>query len=156
MVLGATAVVVLNLGRIVAGVANLVVIPFRQSPIQGVLFLIPPITFFYMAQNWHKMQRPVKRIVVPILTIGMVALAFLAEPWIRGEGKSKGSIQDQAKAGVRSLKEGVKGKLSKVQNLNIDGLNTLEQKASEAFKSLNAGDALKSIEEHVKNPGKMD
>jgi len=156
MVLGATAVVVLNIGRIVAGVANLVVIPFRESPIQGVLFLIPPLTFFYMAQNWHKMQRPVKRVVGPILTIGMVALAFMAEPWLKGEGKSKGSIQDQAKAGVRALKEGMKEKMGKIPNLNIDGLNTLEQKASAAFKSLNAGDALKSIEEHVKNPGKMD
>lgn len=48
MVLGATAVVLLNLGRIIAGLANLVVIPFRDSPVQGVLFLIPPLTFVYL------------------------------------------------------------------------------------------------------------
>jgi len=155
MVLGATAVVVLNIGRIAAGVANLVVIPFRESPIKGVLFLIPPITFFYMAQNWYKMQRPVKRIVGPILTIGMVGLAFIAEPWLKGEGKSKGSIQDQAKAGVRSLKEGMEGKMGKIPNLNMDGLNTLEPKAADVLKEMNAGDALKSIEEHIENPGKI-
>ena len=89
MVLGATAVIVLNIGRIVAGVANLVVIPFRESPIQGVLFLIPPITFFYMYQNWHKVHRPVKRIVGPILTIAMVAAAFVAEPWIGAKARRK-------------------------------------------------------------------
>jgi len=69
MSMGATAVIALSIGRIVAGVANLVVIPFRESPIQGIFFLIPPITFFYMYQNWHKVRQPVKRIVGPILTI---------------------------------------------------------------------------------------
>ena len=108
MGLGATAVIVLNIGRIVAGVANLAVIPFRESPIQGILFLIPPITFFYLYQNWHKVQQPVKRIVGPILTIALVAAAFVAEPWLRGEGKAKGSIQDQVKSGVGTLKKGVR------------------------------------------------
>ena len=106
MVLGATAVIVLNIGRIVAGVANLAVIPFRESPIQGILFLIPPITFFYLYQNWHKVHRPVKRIVGPIVTIALVAAAFVAEPWLRGGGKAKGSIQDQVKSGVGTLKKG--------------------------------------------------
>ena len=129
MVLGATAVIVLNIGRIVAGVANLAVIPFRESPIQGVLFLIPPITFFYMYQNWHKVQRPVKRIVGPILTIALVAAAFVAEPWIRGEGKSKGSIQDQVKAGVGSLKKEMQEQIGKVPNLNMDDLKSLQNKA---------------------------
>jgi hypothetical protein len=156
MVLGATAVVVLNIGRIVAGVANLVVIPFRQSPIQGVPFLIPPLTFIHMAQHWHKMERPVKRIVGPILTIVLVALAFMAEPWMKGQGKSKGSIQDQIKASARSLKKGIGKQVGEVPNLNLDGLNSLERKAADALKEINAGDALKSIEEHVKDPGKTD
>ena len=131
-------------------------IPFRQSPIQGVLFLIPPLTFIYMAQHWHKMERPVKRIVGPILTIGMVALAFLAEPWLRGEGKSKGSMQDQVKASADTLKKGIGKQLGEAPNLNLDGLNSLERKAAAALKEMNAGDSLKSIEEHVKIPGKLD
>ena len=122
MVLGATAVVVLNIGRIVAGVANLVVIPFRESPIQGVFFLIPPITFFYMYQNWHKVHKPVKRIVGPILTIALVAAAFVAEPWLRGGGKSKGSLKEQVKSGVGSLKKEMREQIGKVPNLNVDHL----------------------------------
>jgi hypothetical protein len=152
MVLGATAVVLLNLGRIVAGIANLAVIPFRESPMQGVLFLIPPITFFYLAQHWNKVRKPVKRIVGPILTIGLVALAFVAEPWLKGEGKSKGSIQDQAKAGVQSLKKEVRGQLGNIPDLNVD---TLEQKAAEALKSLRSSETLKSLEQKVKDGGKM-
>ena len=109
MALGATGAIVLNIGRIVAGVANLAVIPFRESPIQGLLFLIPPITFFYMYQNWYKVKQPVKRIVGPIVTIALVAAAFVVEPYIRGEGKAKGSIKDQVKSGVGTMKAGVKG-----------------------------------------------
>jgi hypothetical protein len=45
-VIGITGIVVLNLVRLIAGLANLIVIPFRKSPLNGVLFLIPPITFF--------------------------------------------------------------------------------------------------------------
>ncbi len=45
MVLGATVVIALNIGRVVAGIGNLAAIAFRESPMQGVLFLIPPVTF---------------------------------------------------------------------------------------------------------------
>jgi len=155
MVLGATVVVLLNIGRIVAGAANLVVIPFRDSPIQGLLFLIPPLTFIYLSQHWRKMRRPVKRVIGPILTIGMVALGLVAEPWLKGEGKAKGSIQDQVKTGVRSMKEGVEGQLGGVPNLNVDGLNTLEQAAAGSLKSLQSSDALNSLEEKAKVVGKM-
>jgi hypothetical protein len=145
----------LNLGRIVAGVANLAVIPFRESPMQGVLFLIPPFTFFYLAQRWPKVKKPVKRIFGPILTIGIVALAFMAEPWLKGEGKSAGSIQDQAKAGVKSLKKEVKAKIGKVSGLNVDGLDQLEQEAGDALKSLRSSETVKSLEQKVKEGGKL-
>ena len=155
MALGATAVIVLSIGRIVAGVANLVVIPFRESPIQGLFFLIPPITFFYMYQNWHKVHQPVKRIIGPILTIALVAAAFVAEPYLHGGDKAKGSIQDQVKAGVGNMKAGVKGKLGKVPNLNVDDLQSLENRATDTLKSLNAGGVLKSLEEQVGNTGNL-
>ena len=153
MGLGATAVIALSIGRIVAGVANLAVIPFRESPIQGILFLIPPITFVYLSQNWHKVRGPVKRIVGPIVTIALVAAAFVAEPWIRGEGKAKGSIQNQVKAGVGSLKKEMKGQIGKVPNLNVDDLKGIQNKAEGALKSLNAGDALKAIEGQLQDAG---
>ncbi len=154
MGLGATGAIVLNLGRIVAGVANLVVIPFRESPIQGIFFLIPPMTFFYMYQNWHKVHQPVKRIVGPILTIALVAAAFVAEPWIRGEGKSKGSLKEQVKSGVGSLKQEMQGRIGKVPNLDVDDLKAFQNKAEGAFKSMNAEDAFKAIEGRLQDAGK--
>ena len=153
MGLGATAVIALSIGRIVAGVANLAVIPFRESPIQGILFLIPPITFFYIYQNWHKVQAPVKRIIGPIVTIALVAAAFVAEPWIRGEGKPKGSIHDQVKSGVGTLKKGMREQIGQVPNLD-ENLKVLQNKAEGALKSLNAQDALKEIEGRVQDATK--
>jgi hypothetical protein len=146
MVLGATAVVLLNLGRIVAGVANLAVIPFRDSPIQGVFFLIPPLTFIYLSQNWHKVKKPVQRIVGPIVTIALVAAAFVVEPYLRGEGKPKGSIEEQAQAGLGAVKQGVQEGISEAEKLNVPELQKIAPKAEAALKSLRSGEALKSIQ----------
>jgi DNA-directed RNA polymerase subunit RPC12/RpoP len=154
VVLGATVVVVLNIGRIVAGVANLVVIPFRESPIQGILFLIPPITFFYLYQNWHKVHRPVKRIVGPILTLALVAGAFLIEPALRTARTTEGSLQERAKAGVGTLKTGVREQVGKVPNLSADDLKGLQNKAEGAVKSLNAEDALRAFQGRLQDAQK--
>jgi predicted Zn finger-like uncharacterized protein len=132
LVLGGTAVVLLNLGRIVAGVANLVVIPFRESPLQGLLFLIPPITFFYLYRNWMKVHRPVKRVVGPILTILLVGLAFVAEPWLRGKRKAEGSVAEQVDAGLRQASKEIRGKAHKLPVPNLDELGKLKAEATEA------------------------
>jgi hypothetical protein len=154
LVLGATGAVLLNIGRIVAGVANLVVIPFRESPIQGILFLIPPITFFYLAQNWKKVHRPVKRIIGPILTLALVGAAFLIEPALQSARTTEGSLQDRAKAGVGTLKKGVREQAGRASNLKIDDLQSLQEKAEGAIKSLNADDALKTIEGRLRDATK--
>jgi hypothetical protein len=121
LVTSATAVVLLNIGRIVAGLANLVVIPFRESPLQGILFLIPPFTFYYLWQNWPKVHKPVRRIAGPIATLGFVLLAFVAESWLGGEGKPKGSVGEQLQAGARAMEKGISGKVNKAASLNVDG-----------------------------------
>jgi hypothetical protein len=163
MGLGATGAILLNIGRIVAGVANLAVIPFRESPIQGILFLIPPITFFYMYQNWYKMKNPVKRIVGPIVTLALVGAAFLVEPALRSARTTEGSLEERVKAGVSTLKKEARGQIGKVQNLDVDDLKALQNKAEGALKSLNAGGAVKAIEgrlqdakKSIQNPGDSD
>src|SRR5262249_46497765 len=54
---GATVVVLLNIGRLAAGVANLAIVPFRD----GI--------------NLSKMRKPFGRVAEPMLTIGLVILA---------------------------------------------------------------------------------
>jgi hypothetical protein len=155
VVLGASAVVLLNIGRIVAGLANLIVIPFRESLIEGILFLIPPISLFYLAQRWNKVRKPVRRIVGPIFTIGLVALALVVEPWLKGKGKPQGSTEDQARSGLQSMKTDIKGELGKVRSLKAQGLEKLEQKAGAVVKSVESGTLLQSLEEQAKNAGQV-
>ena len=71
--LGATAVVLLNIGRLVAGVANLAVVPLRDGVNPG------------------KIRKPAWRVAEPALTIVLVVLAFTFIPWLsRGQASSGG------------------------------------------------------------------
>ncbi len=136
--LGGVVVIALNIGRLVAGMANLLVIPFRESPIQGVLFLIPPFTFIYLARNWHKTRKPVLRVLGPIATIGLVALAFVIAPILHGALKKNESLTDQLRDGASSAKAAISRKVGKASNLNAGDLDfgKLLRKGSEALKSL--------------------
>ena len=122
--LGATAVVLLNIGRIVAGMANLLVVPFREGISQGVMFLIPPLTFFYLSKHWNKLKKPTMRIVAPVLTIAAVFVAFTFIPSLRQDGKAPATadLKGQLKEGVTSLKGEIIGEVEKARSLDIEAL----------------------------------
>ena len=82
-IFGATVVVLLNIVRLVSGAANLAVIPFRDG--------IDP----------EKMKKPIRRVVEPAITIGLVVLAFTFIPWLSSGGSAKGSIADRVTLGGR-------------------------------------------------------
>ncbi|WP_165065140.1 zinc ribbon domain-containing protein [Paludisphaera rhizosphaerae] len=87
--LGAEAVVLLNIGRLITGLANLVAVPFREGPGTGLMFLIPPFTIKYMMDHWNQMRRPTKRVVTPLLTIAAVLLAFALLPSLSAKSADK-------------------------------------------------------------------
>jgi hypothetical protein len=61
---GAAVVVLLNIGRLVSGAANLAVVPFRDG------------------LNLSKMKKPLRRVIEPALMIGLVGCAFAFIPWL--------------------------------------------------------------------------
>ena len=61
-------------------------LPFRDSPIQGVLFLIPPFTFFYLYSTGTRCARPVNGYRTHSDHRHRRGGLFV-EPWLRGEGK---------------------------------------------------------------------
>ncbi len=134
-VLGATLVVLLNIGRFGLALSDLVVVPFRDSIVQGILFLIPPITLVYLANHWKKMRKPLKRIVEPAVTIGLVVLAFTFIPALGGSKKS-GSLSDQIRSTAKGLTKEIKGEVERAKNLNVDDL---EQEARGKLKSFEDG-----------------
>ena len=62
--LGAVMVIALNMARLVSGVFNLAVIPFRD----GI--------------NANRLKKPLRRVIEPVVTIGLVAVAFALFPWL--------------------------------------------------------------------------
>ncbi len=106
---GATVVVLLNIGRLVAGAANLAVVPFRD----GV--------------NPNKMRKPAWRVAEPALTIALVVLAFTFIPWLRHGGSARGSIAAQLRAGAEDLKKDMRGEVDRVVDVEKLGAQAQEK-----------------------------
>jgi hypothetical protein len=123
---GATAVVLLELGRIIAGIANLAIVPFRDGLLQGIMFLIPPMTFFYLSNHWKQVKKPTMRIVGPIVTIAAVFLAFAVVPTLRKDGKipSVKNLKNEIKSEVKELEGEMAGEVDKAKKIDVQDLGT--------------------------------
>ena len=100
---GATVVVLLNIGRLVAGAANLAVVPLRD----GI--------------NFQKMKKPLRRVIEPVVTIGLVFLAFIFIPWLSAAQVADGSVADRIRSGAQALKEDMKGQVDQVVDVDKFG-----------------------------------
>lgn len=136
--LGATAVVLLNVGRLISGVANVVVIPFRENPIKGILFFFPPYTLYYVWDNWNRLRRPLGRIVEPAFTLGLVVAAFAYVPWLSGgKSPSEGDVRARLEAGYGGLREGVESKVGPLPDVDVKGkARAIEDRARRAAEDL--------------------
>jgi len=104
---GATVVVLLNIGRLVAGMVNLAIIPLRDG-----------IDFKYM-------KKPLGRVIEPAVTIGLVVLAFTFIPWLSSGQPATGSIADRVRSGAQNFKEDMKGQIDQV--VDVDKLGAQAQ-----------------------------
>jgi len=104
--LGATFVVVLSVGRIVAGLANLASVPLRDG------------------FDAKKMKHPFRSVVEPLATIAAIVVAFTFIPWLSSGKRAGASLVDRLNTNARSLREDIKGELRKtaaqVKNLDIE------------------------------------
>lgn len=137
----ATIVVLLEIGRIATGVANLAVVPFREGIFQGIMFLIPPLTFFYLSSHWKKLKKPTMRIVGPIATVTLIVLAFTFIPRLRQDGKmpSAENLQGQLRESVTSLKGEMSAEVKKAKSTDLESLGKqAEEKLRNAAGQINS------------------
>jgi hypothetical protein len=127
----ATAVVLLEIARIVSGIANLAIVPFREGITQGVMFLIPPLTFFYLSSHWNQMKKPTMRIVGPIATIAVVFAAFTFVPTLRKDHKmvSVKDIKNEIRKDVKELPGELIGKAKEIEQFDVQDLGKKTEKA---------------------------
>ena len=126
--LGALGAVLLNLGRLGTGLVNLVLVPFRAGVLQGLLFLVPPLTVLYLARNWGRMKKATLRVVEPAVTIGLVVVAFTFVPSLRrpGAAPASGDFAAQLREGADDLGADLRTKIDKVE---AEGLQALDPRA---------------------------
>jgi hypothetical protein len=124
---GATFVVLLNLGRFIAGAANLAVVPLRD----GI--------------NVRKLKKPFRRVAEPALTIVLVFLGFTFIPWLSGGGSSKGSISARLRSEAETLKGDIKGEVQRVvekaKGLDVDKLGAQASKQIDRLRTTPDDDA---------------
>jgi hypothetical protein len=92
---GAAVVVLLNVGRLISGAANLAVVPFRDG------------------MKLKKMKKPLRRIIEPAITIGLVILAFTFIPWLWGSSKPQGNLRARVGASAQTMEHEVEGIVDK-------------------------------------------
>jgi hypothetical protein len=118
---GATFVVVLSVGRIVAGLAGLASVPLRSGLDAG------------------KMKKPFRRVAEPVITVGLIIAAFTFIPWLSSGSASKGTVVERLKANTKSLRAEMKGELRKTAGKAADiDLESLSAGAREKLKDVGA------------------
>lgn len=103
---GFTGVLLINLARLALGLANVLIIPFRESPMQGVLFLVPPFTYTYSRKNWDKLQKPLGRVVSPLGFILLIFLMYVFLPsWFGHKPPQKPVSKDLSELKAQQMME---------------------------------------------------
>jgi hypothetical protein len=91
--LGAAVVILLNIGRLVTAGAGLAIVPLRDG------------------LNWKKLKKPLRRLAEPVMTIGLVLLAFLFVPFLStGKPATKG-IAGAINRGQAAMQKAALGEL---------------------------------------------
>jgi DNA-directed RNA polymerase subunit RPC12/RpoP len=102
---GAVVVVLLNIARLATGLVNIVVIPFRDG------------------LDFRKLKKPIRRVIEPVVTIGLVGVAFAVIPWLSksdgSDGTMKGRIRGEIKKIERKLQDVKDGTSKKAKALGV-------------------------------------
>lgn len=115
VIAGATGICLLSGGRLLVSVIRMAIIPFGKSPRDGILFLIPPITFYYIYKNWPAMRSVAATLVGPILLLICLFLAFEFVPYLarehqHGDQSVPGQIEQKIDAASDTLKGAMKSR----------------------------------------------
>ena len=103
--MGCGAIVALNLVGLAGDLASLVTLSFRKNPMQGVLFLIPPFTLYYLWSDWQRYRDTVSRMRIPLTMLAVVVAAYMFVPWLHGGKESTGPINASVKRVADALDE---------------------------------------------------
>jgi hypothetical protein len=110
-ILAAVVVVLLNIVRFGIDGFVLVALAFKNGPVDGVLFFIPPFTFYYLSKRGKILKEAMARFLSPAVPIVCVLLLFMFVPWLRGaEPKQDATVRERLRNNLQTVKENVEAK----------------------------------------------
>jgi hypothetical protein len=129
--MGCGAIVALNLVGLAGDLASLVTLSFRKNPLQGVLFLIPPFTLYYLWSDWQRYRDTVSRMRIPLVMLAVVVAAYMFVPWLHGGKESTGPINESVKRVADALDENL-GSVTGAVNEKLKAARTLLREGPES------------------------
>jgi hypothetical protein len=108
-------IVVLNVLGLVGGMVALLMVAFRENPVQGMLCLVPPWTAFYMWKNRARYRKTIQRITAPLLVLCLVGVAYAFVPWLNGSHVARGNVRGRIEKAVETIKERLPEKMEKAK-----------------------------------------
>ena len=112
---GVRAIIGLNLVGLLGDLASLVNLSFRKDPLRGALFLVPPLTVYYLWTDWRRYRDTVSRMRIPLVTLAFVGVACLFVPWLRGGTEDSGSLVATSERIVGDLEERLGGRRGQIE-----------------------------------------
>ena len=112
---GAVVVVLANYGRFWADLLAFFVRPYKDGPLQGLAFLFPPYTFYYLATRWDSMKKIVRRIATSCIPIVLVVLIYGFLPSANPEVKDVQGFGAKLEAGKHELDKEIESDLKDLE-----------------------------------------
>jgi hypothetical protein len=126
--IGAVVTVVANYGRFWADLLAFFLRPYKDGPIQGLAFLFPPYTLYYLTAHWDRMKPIVRRIATSCIPIVMVVLAYSFLVSVNPEIKDVKGIPAKVKAGRRELDREIGRGVEQVEEGVRSGVEQVEER----------------------------
>jgi hypothetical protein len=113
---GAVVVVLANYGRFWTDLLAFFVRPYKDGPLQGLAFLFPPYTLYYLMTHWRNMKPILRRIATSCIPIVLVVLAYSFLPSVNPEVKDVQGVRAKIKAGKKELDREIDSDLEKLES----------------------------------------
>jgi hypothetical protein len=113
---GAVVVVLANYGRFWTDLLALFIRPYKDGPLQGLAFLFPPYTVYYLTRHWVRVKPIVRRIATSCIPIVLVVLAYAFLPFSSSSVKDLNDIPGRIEAGEQELRKDIGNELRKVED----------------------------------------
>jgi hypothetical protein len=113
---GAVVVVLANYGRFWADLIAFFVRPYKDGPLQGLAFLFPPYTLYYLTAHWNRMRPIVRRIATSCIPIVLVVLAYAFIPSVNPAVENVHGVGAKIQAGTEELEREIGSDLQSVES----------------------------------------